>query len=143
MARLERKAEKLIADEAGLEKRVGGKCLRKKTMKQLCQIYDKVELAVDENDLLRILFCWFVELTGFSGYSFQDASLLAEWVLSEMDAFFPDRMKLLAQTKKLREKLPQLLSFLQRMDEDFSVAVWEKGISPECSKVRADPFGTG
>lgn len=131
LARLERKAEKLIADEAGLEERARAGRPRKKTMEQLGQIREKVELAVQEYDLLRILFCWLVELTGFSGYSFGDACLLAEWVLSEMDTSFPNRLKLLAQTKKLREKLPQLLSFLQRMDAGFAAAALERGIPPE------------
>ena len=131
VARLERKAEKLIADEAGLEERAHGRRPHKKTMEQLGQIHEKVELAVQEYDLLRILFYWLVELTGFSGYTFGNACLLVEWVLSEMDASFLDRTKLLAQTKKLREKLPQLLSFLQRMDEGFAAAVQEKGIPPE------------
>ncbi len=131
VARLERKAEKLTADEAGLEKRARGKHPRKKTLEQLEQIHEKVEEAVREYDLLRILFCWLVELTGFSGYSFQDACLLVEWVLSEMDASFPNRAKLLTQTKKLREKLPRLLSFLQRMEEGFAAAALEKGIPPE------------
>lgn len=135
VGRLERRAEKLIADEAGLEKRAEGKRPHKKTLEQLGRIHEKVEQAVCEYDLLRILFCWLVELAGFSGYSFQDAAALTEWVLSEMDASFPGRTKLLAQTKKLREKIPQLLSFLMRMDEGFAAAALEKGIPPEAFRM--------
>lgn len=131
LARLERKAEKLIADEDGLEKRACGKRPHKKTMEQLDQIYEKVELAIREYDLLRILFCWLVELTGFSGYSFQDACGLAEWVLSEMESAFPGRTKLLKQIGKIKEKLPQILSFLQRLQEGFTTAASEKGIPEE------------
>lgn len=43
---------------------------------------------------------------GFSGYTFQDACGLAEWVLSEMEAAFPGREKLIRQTKKMSEKPP-------------------------------------
>lgn len=131
LTRLERKAEKLIADEATLEKRASGKRPQKKTLEQLSQIHEKVDMAIQEYDLLRILFYWLVELTGFSGYSFQDACKLVEWVLSEMEASFPGRTKLLGQTKKIREKLPQILSFLQRMEENFTAASRKKGIPPE------------
>ena len=65
VARLERKAEKLIADETGLEERAHGRRPRKKTMEQLGQIHEKVELAVQEYDLLRILFCWYTALVNF------------------------------------------------------------------------------
>lgn len=135
VARLERRAEKLIADEAGLEERARGRRPRKKTMEQLGQIHEKVELAIQEYDLLRILFCWLVELLGFSGYSFQDAYNLAEWVISEMESSFPDRKKLLDQTRRIREKLPQILSFLRRMEEGFASAALERGIPPEAFSV--------
>lgn len=131
LARLERKAEKLITDEAALEKRASGKRPQKKTLERLSQIHEKVDMAIQEYDLLRILFCWLVELTGFSGYAFQDACGLAEWVLSEMEVSFPGRTKLLGQTGKIREKLPQTLSFLQRMEEGFAAASRKRGVPPE------------
>ena len=131
LARLEREAEKLIAGEATLEKRASGKRPQKKTLEQLSQIHEKVDMAIQEYDLLRILFCWLVELTGFSGYPFQDTCKLAEWVLSEMEASFPGRTKLLGQAKKIREKLPQILSFLQRMEEGFAAASQESGVPLE------------
>lgn len=131
VARLERKAEKLISDETGLEKRACGKRPQKKTLEQLCQIHEKVDTAIQEYDLLRILFCWLVELLGFSGYSFQDAYGLTEWVLSEMESSFPERTKLLGQTQKIRKRLPQILSFLQRMEENFEAAAHKKGIPLE------------
>ena len=131
LTRLERKAEKLIADEATLEKRASGKRPQKKTLEQLSQIHEKVDMAIQEYDVLRILFYWLVELTGFSGYSFQDACKLVEWVLSEMEASFPGHTKLLGQTRKIGEKLPQILSFLQRMEENFTAASRKKGIPPE------------
>ena len=131
VARLERKAEKLISDEASLEKRACGKRPQKKTLERLGQIHEKVDMAIQEYDLLRILFCWLVELMGFSGYSFHDACGLAGWVLSEMESSFPGRTKLIGQTKKIRERLPQILSFLQRMEECLGAAAQEKGIPPE------------
>lgn len=131
VARLERNAEKLIADEAGLEQRAHGKRPQKKTLERLGQIHEKVNTAIQEYDLLRILFCWLVELVGFSGYSFQEACELVGWTLSEMESSFPGRTKLLGQTKKIRERLPQILSFLQRMEESFGVAAQKKGVPPE------------
>ena len=131
VARLERKAEKLITDEANLEKRACGKRPQKKTLEQLGQIHEKVDTAIQEYEILRILFCWLVELMGFSGYSFHDACGLAGWVLSEMEASFPGRIKLLRQTRKIRERLPQILHFLQRMEKGLGTAAQKKGIPPE------------
>lgn len=131
VARLERKAEKLISDEAVLEKRACGKRPQKKTLEQLGQIHEKVDAAIREYDLLRILFCWLVELTGFSGYSFVEACALAKWVLSEMEDSFPNRTKLLEQARKISDKLPQILSFLQRMEKSLEEAAQKKGIPPE------------
>lgn len=131
VARLERKAEKLISDEADLERRSCGKRPQKRTLERLGQIHEKVDAAIQEYELLRILFCWLVELMGFSGYPFHDACGLAGWVLSEMESSFPGRTKLLGQTKKIRERLPQMLSFLHRMEESLGTAAQEKGIPPE------------
>ncbi len=72
---------------------------------------------------------------GFSGYSFHDACGLAGWVLSEMESSFPDRTKLLGQIKKIRERLPQMLSFLQRMEERFGTAAQKKGIPLEAFRI--------
>ncbi len=96
-------------------------------MDQLDQIHRKVEEAIWEYDLLNILFHWLVELAGFSGYLFQDACRFAGWVLSEMKASFPGRPKRTAQAGKLREKLSQMLSFLQRMKEGVAMSAMEKG----------------
>ncbi len=52
-----------------------------------------------------------------------------------MEAAFPDSKKLSAQTGKLREKLPQALSFLQRLDAGFAAAGLEKGIPPEAFRM--------
>lgn len=57
LARLERKAEKLISDEASLEKRACGKRPQKKTLERLEQIHEKVDAAIQGYELLRILFC--------------------------------------------------------------------------------------
>ena len=135
VARLERKAERLISDEARLEGRACGKRPHRKTLEQLDQIHRKVEQAIREYDLLNILFHWLVELAGFSGYPFQDACRLAGWVLSEMEASFPGNTKLAAQAGKLRERLPQMLSFLQRLEEGLAMSAMEKGIPPEAFRM--------
>lgn len=131
LSRLERKAEKLISQESGLEKRAHGTKPRKKTLEQLSQIHTKVEAAIYEYELLRILFCWLVEIFGFSGYSFQDTCMLADWILSEMETAFPGRTKLLEQTKRIRGKIPQILSFIFRLEKELAGTAREKGISPE------------
>lgn len=84
-----------------------------------------------EYDLLSLLFGWLVELAGFSGYSYKDALDLAQWVLSEIEAAFPDREKLLAQTSKFRRKVPEILLFLDRLQAGLERKAEEKGIPPE------------
>ncbi len=51
VASLERKAEKLISDEARLEERARGKRPHRKNLEQLGQIHQKVERAIREYDL--------------------------------------------------------------------------------------------
>lgn len=131
VARLERKAEKLISQEAELEIRAHGTNPRKKTLEQLSQIHSKVETAICEYELLRILFCFLVEVFGFCGYSFQDTYMLANWILSEMETAFPERPKLLEQTKRIRGKIPRILSFVSRLEKELAGSAREKGIPPE------------
>ncbi len=59
VGRLERKAEKLVSGEDGLQRRAYGKRPRKKTLEKLASIHEKVELAIREYDLLNpvLLVC--------------------------------------------------------------------------------------
>lgn len=131
VTRLERKAEKLISQEAELERRARGTNPRKKTLEQLSQIHSKVETAIHEYELLLVLFSWLVEIFGFCGYPFQDTSMLAHWILSEMETAFPGRPKLLEQAKRIRGKIPQILSFASRLEKELAGSSREKGIPPE------------
>lgn len=72
VARLERKAEKPISQEAELEKRARGTNPGKKTLEQLSQIHAKVETVIHEYELLLVLFYWLVEVFGFCEYPFQE-----------------------------------------------------------------------
>ncbi|MCI8449643.1 MAG: hypothetical protein HFH30_14960 [Eubacterium sp.] len=45
-----------------------------------------------------------------------------------MESSFPERTKLLGQTQKIQKKLPQILAFLQRVEEGFGAAANKKGI---------------
>ena len=135
VSRLERKACRLIGKEAALERRTHGKHPRKKTQGQLEQVRLEAEQAVKEYDILSILFGWLVELVGFSGYPYKEVLVLAQWVLSEMEAAFPDREKLLAQTSKFRKKLPEILLFLNRLQAGLERKAEEKGIPPEAFSI--------
>ena len=130
-ARMERGAYKVIEKEAALERRAAGSRPQKRTLEQLDAVRPEAQKAVRDSDILSILFIWLVELLGFSGYSYEETLGLSEWVLSEMEAAFPERKKLTAQVKKFREKLPGTLSFLKRVKGRLAERAAERGIPPE------------
>lgn len=127
VAALERKAYQLIGNEAVLEQRVKGKCPRRKTQEKLVQVQDKTRKAIQLYDVLAILFSWLAELVGFSGYSYEDTCMLAEWVLSEMESAVPDREDFHIRLHKFRRNLPQILSFIKRMETDFKESALKNG----------------
>ncbi len=127
VAALERKAYQLVGKEATLEQRLQGTGLRKKTQEQLVQTREDVRKAIDLYDVLSILFSWLVELVGWSGYSYEDTCMLAEWVLSEMEYATPSREDFHIRLHKFRRNLPQILSFIRRMETEFKKSALKNG----------------
>jgi hypothetical protein len=68
-----------------------------------------------QSDTLRILFDWLREYTAFSGRSYQESVSLCEWILDEMAALYPKRDNLQKQIRRFRQRLPDLLAFLPRL----------------------------
>ncbi len=110
-----------------MEQRVKGKCPRRKTQEKLVQVQEKTRKAIQVYDVLAILFSWLVELVGFSGYSYEDTCMLAERGLSEMESAAPDRKDFHLRLHKFRRNLPQILSFIKRMEIEFKESALKNG----------------
>jgi hypothetical protein len=131
ISKLERKAYKLIKSEQGLEDNLTGKRPRAKNKEALKEIQPKVTSAIECYDLIFILFTWFKELLGFSGYNMAEARSLAQWVLLEMDALALDIPNLRKEITKARRALPSLLSFIDRLERGMEVTAKETGLPVE------------
>ena len=70
-------------------------------------------------DSLRILYDWLREYTAFSGRNYQESVSRCEWILDEMAALYPKRDHLQKQIRRFRERLPDLLAFLPRLQRDM------------------------
>ena len=70
-------------------------------------------------DSLRILYDWLREYTAFSGCGYQDSLELCRWILGEMASLYPTRDNLQKQIRRFRQRLPDLLSFLPRLQRDM------------------------
>ncbi len=53
--------------------------------------------------------------------------MLAEWVLSEMESATPGREDFHLRLHKFRRKLPQILSFIKRMETEFKESTLKNG----------------
>ena len=83
---LERKATKLISEEAELEK----KLLSEKVQKRTYEKYEKVEAetaeAVRVYDVVYILYGWLRELLAINGYAASEVKELLWFVLAELES---------------------------------------------------------
>ena len=131
IVKIERKAYSLIEHEAELEERARGKRPWKKTFASLEEIRPKVNCAIERYDQIYILFLWLQELLTFSGYDRFQTQALISYVLEEMEKAAAGRKQLSGQIEKIRKSLPQLLCFLNRMEESFARSVRENGIPPD------------
>ncbi len=136
VASLERKAYQPIGNEAVLEQHVNGKCPRRKTQEKLVQVEEKTQKAIQLYDVLAILFSWLVELVGFSGYTYEDTYMLVEWVISEKESATPDREDFHIRLHKFRRNLPQILSFIKRMETGFKESAMKNGYPLQCHLVK-------
>ena len=128
IAKLERKAYKLIKSEYALEENLAGKKPRAKNKEALSEIQPKVAEAISLYDPLFILFTWLKELLGFSGYNRAEALNLAEWVLQEMGALAGDNQRLHGEITKTRKMLPSLLSFIGRLERAMEASANKMGV---------------
>jgi len=135
VSKMERKANKLIANEHVLNLKLEGKRPREKHKASLEELRPKVAEAIDIYDKVFILYSWLKMLLSFSGYSLIDSHILAEWVLQEMDILAVNSPLLQKEIAKVRKLLPSLLSFVGRLERGIEVIACKTGVSAETYKL--------
>ena len=118
VSKVERKAYALIREEYELKERVDNGRPKQKTIKRLADVIPETEKAIETYDNINILYTWFNELLGFSGYELEETMALIEFVLQELEAIAVNFPGLQQECKKIRKALPSFLSFLRRLVED-------------------------
>ena len=131
VSKLERKANKLINNEAALTENLNGKRPRIKNKEKLEKIQPLTEEAIRIYDLMYILLNWFKEMLSFSGYNMAEALELSEWILSEMNNLAVDNPSLQKEVHKARKVLPSLLLFIGRLERGMEVLANEMGVPDE------------
>lgn len=130
VSKAERAAESAIKTEAELEKRMKGPRPQQKTKDKLEALKPKAVELIQVYDNLSILFTWLRELLSFSGYNLSETYDLIKFVLDEMDNISVKFPGIARETKKVRNNLPQLLSFTTRLEKAFDNCALESGIPP-------------
>ena len=116
VSKVERKAFAIIKEEYDLKNRMEGKRPQQKTKKRLEDAIPKTEAAIRIYDIINIQYTWLKELLGFSGYSVEETTALAGFILDEMEktaAGFPGLQR---ECVSLRKTLPSLLSYIDRLE---------------------------
>ena len=144
VSKLERRAIKLINVDIELERKLNGAKPRKpeKLKESRENNLQKMNEAIKIYDQLKILFLWLKMLLGFSGYGFVDSQILVKWVLSEMEVAAKGNAGLLAEIKKIRNLVPNLLSFTKRLEQEFDRIAITFGVPPDsCHQIyRQDSY---
>lgn len=131
VSRIERKAYSLMKGEYALLENLESKRPRKKSKESLKEIQPKTAEAIKFYDLLFILFTWLKEMLRFSGYSKEDTMLLAQWILQEMKELAENSPGILKEVNKIQKMLPNLLSFIKRLEQGMDERSKETGIPVE------------
>jgi hypothetical protein len=125
------KAYTSLNKEYQLWDRLESKNVQQKTIDELERQEPITAELIRVFDNIYILFSWFKELMGFSGYDVQDATHLIEYILSELENQAADYPKLHKETQKTRKILSPLLSFVNRFQTAADAKSQELGIPPE------------
>jgi hypothetical protein len=126
-----RKAYAYIKEEEELRMRVQGKRPQQKTKEKLDEITIKTAEAVQVSDVIEILYSWLKEMLGFSGYGKVEATGLIEFILYEMEKVATNFPKLQKECGKVRNALPSLLSFIDRLGETMHESAHKLNVPSE------------
>ena len=122
VVRRERAGMALLSELFTLETRVNKPKTHKKTIERYKTLSRTIDDTLLRTDTLCILYEWLKELTGFSGYGYEKSLSLCTWILDEMALLFPEDQKFQKAVSSFRSRLPNLLKFLCRLQENLRKA---------------------
>jgi hypothetical protein len=133
ISKCERRATRLINAETELEKKLNGARPRNpgKLRQALEDNAPKMNEAISIYDQLAILYSWIRMLLGFSGYFQADAQKLVIWVLQEMALLTTGNPGLMKEIEKVKNLVPQLLSFVSRIERQLDEIAVNSGVPPD------------
>ena len=128
VSRQERRGISLLAELCTLERKVNGK-VHQKTIKRYEELSATIDNTLHRTDTLCILYGWLKELTDFSGYGYAKSLSLCTWILDEMSSLFPESKKFQKALSSFRNRLPDILRFLRRLQDNLKDAAAQKDIA--------------
>lgn len=117
--RQERQAFSELSELCKLENKVKNSKVHAKTRKRYEELLATIDDTLLKADTLHILLEWLRELTGFSGYGYAKSFDLCLWILDEMAALYPDKKKYQQAVSQFRGRLPDILKFLRRLQDNL------------------------
>ena len=137
VSKCEKKANKYINAESELERKLkGAKPRNPEKLKQALEDNaPKMNEAISIYDHLSILYTWMRLLLGFSGYSQTDTQKLVVWVLQEMALLAVGKAGLLKEIEKIKNLVPQLLSFVTRLEKQLDEIAVNAGVPPDICRL--------
>ena len=117
--RQERQAFSELSELCKLESRVKSSKVHTKTRNRYEELLATIDDTLLKADTVHILLEWLREMVGFSGYGYAKSFDMCLWILDEMAALYPDRKKYQQAVSQFRGRLPDILKFLQRLQDNL------------------------
>ena len=83
---------------------------------------DAIDKELKTYDALEILYDWLQEYLQFTGYGYTASVKICTWILDEMSILYPEDPKFQSFLKQFRMRLPYLLQFLRKLQEEMELA---------------------
>ena len=128
VSKRERRGIALLTELCTLERKVNGVKVHRKTVKRYEELSATIDNTLQKTDTLCILYDWLKELTDFSGYGYAQSLSLCTWILDEMSSLFPESKKFQKSLSSFRNRLPDILRFLRRLQDNLKDAAAQKNL---------------
>ena len=126
MSRIVRKQERHVMQQLkrtyDLEKKIKAWRYTGKEFLEYSWRRDSIDKELKTYDSLDILYGWLQEHLGFTGYGYTASAKICSWILDEMAALYPEEHKFQSFLKQFRMRLPELLQFLRKLQEEMEHA---------------------
>ena len=93
--------------------------------KQHWEMAETIDGILAQVDSVVILYQWLREHVGLTEYGYEETLKLCGWILDEMADRFPEQKGYQKEVSRIRQHLPELLSFIQRLREKIQEKIVE------------------